>query len=923
MKKDLKRVVSVLLCLTMMLTLLPVSASASIGGMCGDDVTWELGSDRVLRISGSGPMANYSSFDSRYAPWYENRASIDEVVVGPGVTTIGDDAFYSCKYLTSVTLPEGLTTIGSGAFSFCDHLLNITFPKGLETIGRCAFIECEMLDDIVLPEGLVTIDVGGFEWCTGLTNVTFPKGLETLGESAFLGCKSLASVVLPEGLVTVGEYAFSECESLRSAYFSEGLRSIGDGAFIFCYNLKTVVLPEGLTSIGRAAFEECYMLSSVKLPESMTRIEEWVFDDCVRLDKVVIPKGITSVGDYAFYGCKSLQDVYYLGSVEQWDGITIGEENDPLNNATIYCGGVVLENSGTSRNESATSTQNIHVVKNTKKNSDNKDKYVICPEAQARYDGVIYNADQSGVIRLPGTLEGPVTFVAKGYVSRVLNAEQLVDMDKVRLQKASTDGPVISAVWVGNVDLMSEEVTITQDDHDFYEFNVEVDWGTSGAGTVKLWQDGRAAEFDSDGELTVNVTDKFDVLSPIGVVATDSDGRSCKRTLRIRGSTLPAEIAYLEGWELSFGDDSSGITLPGNHPIFGGAVISSKLNDPIHMTVSAKEGQIYCALGVDLYERENGVDMTQHKNGNVKTETHDKVTKFIEDFEREVWEKKDDIKNLKGLVKQYKKATQKVSGSVGFQAELTVMGFMKGSYDKAGNITWQKTGLLVNPSVDLDWGFQGSIGPVPAYLEAAVEAELEGRLEIKNEDKKEFSGSISGDVSVRLGFGVGIRKVLSIGFGGRGTLSPYWDIRHDEKDYFRLTASFNLYAKASLGPFTYKKDFDTLDDAVWVERPSSKTAKTLNAAPGLYDQDSYELTDLSYLDQVSYVATTLGAAGQSIGLANVLRANIYQQAEVQIQKLDDGRTLAVWVDSEDSVYDHLQLYYSILDGSSWSAPALV
>ena len=35
------------------------------------------------------------------------------------VTSIGDSAFYECKNLTSITIPDGVTSIGSGAFEFC------------------------------------------------------------------------------------------------------------------------------------------------------------------------------------------------------------------------------------------------------------------------------------------------------------------------------------------------------------------------------------------------------------------------------------------------------------------------------------------------------------------------------------------------------------------------------------------------------------------------------------------------------------------------------------------------------------------------------------------------------------------------------------------------------------------------------------
>ena len=54
-------------------------------------------------------------------------------------------------------------------------------------------------------------------------------------------------------------------------------------------------------------------------------IDQCVFWDCTGLTNVIIPSSVTSIGSYVFYYCKKLTDVYYTGTEEQWNKITIGE----------------------------------------------------------------------------------------------------------------------------------------------------------------------------------------------------------------------------------------------------------------------------------------------------------------------------------------------------------------------------------------------------------------------------------------------------------------------------------------------------------------------------------------------------------------------------------------------------------------------
>ena len=68
----------------------------------------------------------------------------------------------------------------------------------------------------------------------------------------------------------------------------------------------------------------------------MTSIQDNTFWACYGLTSVTIPVGIKSIGRSAFNSCTSLAEVHYAGSKNDWNEITIDNNNEPLTNATIY-----------------------------------------------------------------------------------------------------------------------------------------------------------------------------------------------------------------------------------------------------------------------------------------------------------------------------------------------------------------------------------------------------------------------------------------------------------------------------------------------------------------------------------------------------------------------------------------------------------
>ncbi|MBR6729262.1 MAG: leucine-rich repeat domain-containing protein [Clostridia bacterium] len=157
----------------------------------------------------------------------------------------------------------------------------------------------------------------------------------SIGEFAFEGCTKLTSVTIPNSVINIGIGAFVVCTNLTRVTIPNSVTSIGIGAFEDCTNLTSATIPGSVTSIGNGAFSRCFSLTSVTIPYGLTSIGNDMFSYCKNLKSVTIPYNIKTIGTNAFRNCYSLTDVYYAGSQNDWETISIGSNNDALANATI------------------------------------------------------------------------------------------------------------------------------------------------------------------------------------------------------------------------------------------------------------------------------------------------------------------------------------------------------------------------------------------------------------------------------------------------------------------------------------------------------------------------------------------------------------------------------------------------------------
>ena len=304
---------------------------------------------------------------------------------GINLTALSNRLFYMCKALENIIIPASVTTIGNEAFEYDYALKSVTFEANnvLTTIGAEAFHDCKSLVSIDIPytvstikgevketaNGQVTKIICGdaFRGCLALETVTFGNNtvLTEIAEYTFAGCEKLKAIDIPVNVTTIGKGAFEQCKTMTDVKFNsnaEGkyalteicnnafdecylveefyipatITRIEDEAFKYCRNATfTFEDPNTITHIGSYSFYDCDGLTNFVVSDKVTSIGAGAFCKCDNLRSIVISKSVTSIGASAFTEVSSAIKVYYTGTEEEWNSITINASgNERLINAT-------------------------------------------------------------------------------------------------------------------------------------------------------------------------------------------------------------------------------------------------------------------------------------------------------------------------------------------------------------------------------------------------------------------------------------------------------------------------------------------------------------------------------------------------------------------------------------------------------------
>ena len=167
-------------------------------------------------------------------------SKITRLIVGNGVTSLGQSSFCNSSQLASVTLPSSLETIGNYAFESCKGLTSITIPSSVRNISKYAFKNCEGLTD-KNSTGTVYVkcDIPDADWYNSgpffsskFNTAVIEEGVDIIGNHAFQDCSSITTLSLPSTLKSIGEEAFCNCSGFTDIYcYAGNAPETGNNAF--------------------------------------------------------------------------------------------------------------------------------------------------------------------------------------------------------------------------------------------------------------------------------------------------------------------------------------------------------------------------------------------------------------------------------------------------------------------------------------------------------------------------------------------------------------------------------------------------------------------------------------------------------------------------------------------------------------------
>lgn len=210
-------------------------------------ITW--GNDTQVTAIGKGAFKHcYKLQQVHIQQMIEEVLSTDD----GGDGKIGDEAFFQCQEIETITIPATIRVIGDEAFrqdKKTSKFRQIDLPAGTIAIGKKAFQGCEVLTTVGMSKDK--------------DNVNYNQKITKLGEAAFADCRSISSTSVNN---IIASYAQNSEETIKINENGNGVKYIPAYLFYGCNgkssnsvhtvqtNFTELTIPAEFGAIGKGAF---------------------------------------------------------------------------------------------------------------------------------------------------------------------------------------------------------------------------------------------------------------------------------------------------------------------------------------------------------------------------------------------------------------------------------------------------------------------------------------------------------------------------------------------------------------------------------------------------------------------------------------------------------------------------------------------
>ena len=309
----MKRIISILLALVILISISAVSASAKT---------------RYARAyQYKDFFCVYRDNDIHIVDYYGSapKVKIPSIILGRKVVGIGDIAekyyrddfdalwshgFWENEYVEEVTIPDTVKELGYRCFADCKNLRKVKLGNGLKELCANAFWGCSKLKSIKLPDSLEVYDDEDFSGTkiskirlgknvkeVYLPNILEPTPLKSItvskknkyfsAKNGVLYNKNKTNLVyypaakrnktfkIPNKVETISEYSFSYNSYVKTVKLPENLKEIADGAFNGNKSISKIKFTgKKKVIIAKEAFFGLEKLKSITIPKNVIKIEK-------------------------------------------------------------------------------------------------------------------------------------------------------------------------------------------------------------------------------------------------------------------------------------------------------------------------------------------------------------------------------------------------------------------------------------------------------------------------------------------------------------------------------------------------------------------------------------------------------------------------------------------------------------------------